>query len=207
MSVNMHLPSSASYRGQPYGHHPRAPRAAAKTEDAQPNELLSRRNISGPPVVRPSAPLPRFRGRSAGRGTKPYVNTKRHVPPLPGFKSMRTDAHGNRDMTPLSATHSESQSGPHRQGSRRRDSDATRGDARSGASSSNPKDKLTIWTPMPQICVHSLQRGADPDFAVSLARSAYSGRRKALFLQQGPEMVLRQIITANPRPELGRDAI
>ena len=67
MSFNARLPPSASYRGRGRGNRGRGPLGAPmKTEDAQPNELLSKRNISGPPIIRASAPQPaRGRGRGA----------------------------------------------------------------------------------------------------------------------------------------------
>ncbi|KAI0369797.1 hypothetical protein BV20DRAFT_336892 [Pilatotrama ljubarskyi] len=100
MSFNARLPSnsSASHRGRPYGNRRRPARGGlVKSEDAQPNELLNKRNVSGPPVIRTSGPLPRDRGRGApafsgGRGhipqptgsNAPYANSR-----LNGYRGNR----------------------------------------------------------------------------------------------------------------------
>lgn len=63
MSFNSRFPSE-HHRRWHHGNGPRFPQAAvAKAEDAQPNELLSKRNLAGPPVIRTSVPIPRNCGR------------------------------------------------------------------------------------------------------------------------------------------------
>lgn len=65
MSFNSRFPTE-HHRRRHHGNGPRFPQAAAaKAEDAQPNELLSKRNVAGPPVIRTSVPIP----RNIGRGT------------------------------------------------------------------------------------------------------------------------------------------
>ncbi|KAI0831957.1 hypothetical protein BC628DRAFT_571167 [Trametes gibbosa] len=65
MSFNARCSSSSKhYRGRHHGTRPHLPsQTTVKAEDAQPNELLSKRNVSGPPVIRSSAPPPHARGR------------------------------------------------------------------------------------------------------------------------------------------------
>ncbi|KAI0358302.1 hypothetical protein OH77DRAFT_1421624 [Trametes cingulata] len=95
MSFNARLPSqsSATHRGRPSYRNSRPPArgAAVKTEDAQPNELLNKRNVSGPPVIRTSAPLPRTRGR----GAPPSSNGRRQVPQQAGPYAPAPDAASN----------------------------------------------------------------------------------------------------------------
>ncbi|KAI0761826.1 hypothetical protein BD413DRAFT_236446 [Trametes elegans] len=83
MSSDARLPS-APYRGRSYWKRSNLRRPPEKkaqfVEDAQPNELLTKRNSSGPPVVRSSAPISRFLHR--GRGAPP-PSGRRHPQRLP----------------------------------------------------------------------------------------------------------------------------
>ncbi|PIL25215.1 hypothetical protein GSI_13104 [Ganoderma sinense ZZ0214-1] len=76
MSFNSRLGSSRVHRGRPSNKFHRDPQGPLRLhEDAQPNELLRKRDVSGPPTVRSSAPQYHrsWRGHhpSRGRGNAP----------------------------------------------------------------------------------------------------------------------------------------
>lgn len=74
MSFNSRFPPEHNRRRH-NGNGPRFTQtAAAKAEDAQPNELLSKRNVAGPPVIRTSVPIPRNCGRGTYTGRGPLAS-------------------------------------------------------------------------------------------------------------------------------------
>ncbi|KAI0630742.1 hypothetical protein C8Q77DRAFT_1134959 [Trametes polyzona] len=106
MSFNARLTgSSTPNRGRARGNRGRfLPVSTVKSEDAQPNELLNKRNVSGPPVIRPSAPPLRARGRGfAGpkrNGPRPNTDAGyQRGRPFHGFQSRTNESRrGDHDV-------------------------------------------------------------------------------------------------------------